>query len=81
MISFYTKSVGVCADGKDQAYTIIRSIPSAHTRPPTFCKTRSRSPLPTLIICSILYRIYIASLMKIVSNLNMVTAAMAETCS
>ena len=52
-----------------------------HTRPPTLCKTRSRSPLPTLIICSILYHIYIASLLKVVSNLMMATAAMAETCS
>jgi len=33
-----------------------------HTRPPTLYKTRSRSPLPTLIIFSILYHIYITLL-------------------
>ena len=52
-----------------------------HTRPPTLCKTRSRSPLPTLIICNILYNIYLISLIKIDSNLKMATAAMAGTCS
>ena len=39
-----------------------------HTRPLTLCKTVSRSPVPTLILCSILYHILIASLIENASN-------------
>ena len=52
-----------------------------HTRPPTLCKTKSRSALPTLIIRSIFFHVHRASLKKIVSNMKMATAGMAETCS
>jgi len=54
-----------------------------HTRPPTLCKNRIAFPLTYTITnnCSVLYHIYIAYLIKIVSNLIMATAVLAETCS